>query len=103
MRADRGFGYKNVLFRVSKESKYFVKKGGVQVGTPMVVMQLDDVVFYENGLGALDAMKHGRKQVLLKGMCAAISKDLNSDMAVVPCYPSKWTDEADPASGARVS
>ena len=88
-----GFGYKEVLFRVSKDSKYFVKKGGVQVGTPFVVMFLDDVVYYENGLGILDAMKHDRGQAMLKGMCAALSKDLNSDMAVVPCTAVKWTDD----------
>lgn len=30
---------------------------------------------------------------MLKGMCATLSKDLNTDMVVVPCYPAKWTDE----------
>ena len=68
-----GFGYKEVLFRVSKDSKYFVKKSGVEVGAPFVVMLLDDVVYYENGLGVLDAMKRERGQVLLRGMCAALS------------------------------
>lgn len=88
-----GFAYKESLFRVSKDSKYFVKKGGVQVGAPFVVIYLDEVVYYQNGLGVLDAMKHDRSQFLLKGMCAALSKDLNSDMAVVPCTAAKWTDE----------
>ena len=88
-----GFGYKEILFRVSKDSKYFVKKGGVQIGTPFVVMFLDDVVYYENAIGVLYAMKHERNEALLKGMCAALSKDLGSDMAAVPCYPGKWTDQ----------
>ena len=88
-----GFGYKEVLFRVSKDSRYFVKKGGPELGTPFVVMYLDDVVYYEKGLGVLDAMKHDRSQALLMGMCAALSKDLDSDMAMVPCTPAKWTDE----------
>ncbi|HRH39626.1 MAG TPA: hypothetical protein PK760_14850, partial [Flavobacteriales bacterium] len=87
-----GFGYKDVLFRVSKDSKYFVKNGA-KVNAPMVVMFLDDVVYYEDGIGVLEAMKAERNQVLLKGMCAAMSKDLNGDMAIVPCYPARWIDE----------
>ncbi|MBL0045451.1 MAG: hypothetical protein IPP33_13990 [Flavobacteriales bacterium] len=87
-----GFAYNGGLFRITKDSKYFARKGATQVGTPFVVTHLTDVVLYEYGLNLLDAMKHDRDQSYLQGMCGAMSKDLNSPMAMVPCYPVKWTD-----------
>lgn len=90
-----GFKYKDVTFRTSTPSKYFVKNAYTQVGIPCVIMQLNDVVFYENGLSYLEAMqsKHGRAPLKEFCMCASISKDLNSEMAVVPCVAVKWSDE----------
>ena len=88
-----GFTYGGGLFRITKDSKYFARKGATQVGTPFVVTHLTDVVLYEYGLNLLDAMKHDRDQSYLLGMCGAMSKDLNGPMAMVPCYPVKWTDD----------
>jgi len=88
-----GFKYKEATFRITKDSPYFVKKNGVQLGVPMVITHLSDLVLYESGLSFLEAMKSRTGQALLKGMCAAMSKDLNSDFVVAPCYPAKWTDE----------
>ena len=82
-----GFKYKDATFRISKDSPYFVKKNGVQLGVPMVITHLSDLVLYESGLSFLEAMKSRKGQALLKGMCAAMSKDLNSDMVVAPCSP----------------
>ena len=88
-----GFGYKEVLFRISKDSKYFVERSEVQIGVPMMVLYLGDLAYYQDGFGALDAMKHGRQEIVLSGMCATISKDLDSDMALVPYVAKRWTDE----------
>jgi hypothetical protein len=90
-----GFKYKDVTFRISKDSKYFVKKAIAQVGIPCVIMQLCDVVFYEDGLSYLEAMQNKKGRAIIKEncMCGSISKDLNSDMAAIPCNATNWTDE----------
>ena len=88
-----GFEYGGGLFRVSKESKYFSKKADYQLGAPFMVTHHTDVVLYENGLYYLEAMKKGKNEVYMKGMCGAVSKDLDSPMAVVPCGAWQSTDE----------
>lgn len=88
-----GFIYKSNLFRITTDSKYLEGKGAAQIGTPYVVMYLGEVVLYEYGLNLLDAMKKERDRAIVQGMCGTLSKDLGSPMAMVPCYPAKWTDE----------
>jgi len=88
-----GFTYGGATFRVTKDSKYFRRKGSTQVGTPYVVTHKSDVLLYEYGLGLLDAMKKGNRQANVLGMCGAVSRGLNDPMAMVPCTAAHWTDE----------
>jgi hypothetical protein len=88
-----GFKYKDATYRISTESKYFVKKSGVQVGIPCVITHQSDVVMYVNGLAFLNATKSKNGTAYISGMCASLSKDLNSPMAALPCDPVNWVDE----------